>query len=118
MPPSLNLTPARGPSVWDRMERDTKIDQCSLAMIVGGAMLTASALGRRRSASSRWAAAIGLMSVAAGCFYHSGLRLTTVLDQLRLPGATPVDDAIDRASSDSFPASDPPASIPASELRM
>ena len=111
----LNLTPARGPSAWARLERESKMDHGSLAAIAGGAMLTASLLARP-STGRRWAAAFGVACMAAGCVCHSGSRrLSAALGRLLRPGASQLDDAIDQASSDSFPASDAPASIPASE---
>ena len=55
----LNLAPARGPSAWERMERESKMDQGSLAAIAGGAILTASLLARP-SSRGRWAAAFGV----------------------------------------------------------
>jgi hypothetical protein len=110
MPASLNLAPARGPSVWARMDRDAKTDRRWLAMIVGGAVLAASA--RRRSSIGRaWALALGLTFMAAGFFGHGyWRRLSAALERLRGSGGGPVNDAIDRASTDSFPASDAPSS--------
>ena len=117
MPQPLNLTPARGPSAWARMDRESKMDQRSLFAIAGGAMLTASVLARP-STARRWAAAFGVACMAAGCVSHSGSRrLSAALGRLLDPSASQHDDAIDQASSDSFPASDAPASIPASEPR-
>jgi hypothetical protein len=117
MPQPLNLAPARGPSVWARMDRESQVDQRSLVAIAGGAILTASVLARP-SAGRRWAAALGVACMAAGYVCHSGSRrLSDTLGRLLRPGASQHDDAIDQASSDSFPASDPPASIPASEPR-
>ena len=117
MPQPLNLTPARGPSVWERLDRESTMDRYSLAAIASGAALMASVLGRR-SVGRTWAAAFGAACMAAGCVCHSGSRrLPEVLGRLLRPGASEHDDAIDRALSDSFPASDAPASIPASEPR-
>jgi len=99
------------------MDRESRMDQRSLVAIAGGAVLTASALGRP-STARRWAAAFGVACMAAGCVCHSGSRrLSATLERILHPGAAQHDDAIDQASSDSFPASDPPASIPASEPR-
>jgi hypothetical protein len=99
------------------MDRETRMDQRSLVAITGGAMLIASVLGRP-SAARRWAAVVGVACMAAGCVSHSGSRrVTDMLQRLLRPGASRHDDAIDQASLDSFPASDPPASIPASEPR-
>ena len=117
MPQPLNLAPARGPSAWARMDRESKMDQRSLVAIAGGAILTASALARP-STGSRWAAAFGVVCMTAGFFCHSGSRrLSDALERLLNSAGSQHDDAIDQASSDSFPASDPPASIPASEPR-
>ena len=110
MPPSMNLTPERGPSVWARMDRKSKLDRWWLAMIVGGGALAASSI--RRRANGRTWAALGLACATTGFFCHSGSRrLSAAIESLYC--AEPVDDAIDRASADSFPASDAPASTPA-----
>src|SRR6185503_11454344 len=49
MPPSLNLTPERGPSVWARMDRESRLDRWWLAMIVGGGVLAAASIRRPAS---------------------------------------------------------------------
>jgi hypothetical protein len=99
------------------MERESKMDQGALAAIAGGAIFTASMLARR-STRRTWAAAFGVACLAAGCVCHSGSRrLSNALGRLLRPGASQHDEAIDQASSDSFPASDAPSSIPASEPR-
>ena len=104
MPPSMNLTPERGPSVWTRMDRESKLDRWWLAMIVGGGVLAAASV-RRPSSGRAWAAALGLAGVTAGFLCHSGSRrLSAALE--RLLWSEPADDAIDAASADSFPASD------------
>jgi hypothetical protein len=81
---SLNLSPARGPSTWERMQRESQRDKFGLTLIGAGLSLVAAGLllrpwGRRRPLVRHREAA---------------------------------DDGVDRASADSFPASDPP-SIPA-----
>jgi hypothetical protein len=97
------------------MDRESTTDQRSLLAIIGGSVLTSSALASP-STGRRWAVALGLACMAAGCICHSGSRrLTAALGRLLRPSASQLDDAIDRASSDSFPASDAPASIPAAE---
>jgi hypothetical protein len=110
MPPSLNLTPERGPSVWARMDRESRLDRWWLAMIVGGGVLAASSV--RRSSSAPWAATLGLVCVTTGFLCHSGSKRVAAAFE-RLLRAEPVDNAIDRDSADSFPASDAPASSPA-----
>jgi len=109
----LNLTPARGPSVWDRLERESTMNRYSLGAIAGGAALIASVLGRPSAGRARrtWAATLGLACIAAGYVSHSGSRgVTEALGRLLRRRASD-DDAIDRALSDSFPASDAPASM-------
>jgi hypothetical protein len=118
--PSINLTPARGPSVWTR-DREHTIDRRWLAMIVGGAVLASSAL-RRPSSGRVWAATLGLACVAAGLLCQGcSRRLSAALERIKRSwdsGAGSVNDAVDQASADSFPASDAPSSsVPASALR-
>jgi hypothetical protein len=104
---SLNLTPERGPSVWARMERESKMDRYWLALIVGGGVLAASSVGRP-SRGRPWAVTVGLACVTAGFLCHSGSsRASAAL--ARLWRSVSEDDAIDTASADSFPASDAPA---------
>ena len=111
MMPSLNLTPARGPSVWARMDREPKVDGRWLALIVGGGVLTASAL-QRPSSRRIGAAVLGLACMAVGVFcFGCAWRVGDTLDWLRSLRCAPGDDAIDRASADSFPASDAPSSL-------
>jgi hypothetical protein len=82
---SLNLSPARGPSTWERMERESQRDKFGMTLIgVGLSLVTA-----------------GLLLRPWGRRPLAGLRRRKAAD-----------DGVDRASADSFPASDPP-SIPA-----
>ena len=93
------------------MDRESKLDRWWLAMMIGGGVLAAASMGRPAS-GRRWAAALGLAGVTTGFLCHTGSR--RLADAFaRLCCSEPVDDAIDRASADSFPASDAPASTPA-----
>jgi len=104
---SLNLTPERGPSVWARMERESKMDRYWLALIIGGGALAASSM-RRPSTVRSWGVTVGLACAIAGFLCHSGSgRASAALS--RLWRSVSEDDAIDTASEDSFPASDAPA---------
>jgi hypothetical protein len=103
------------------MDREQAIDRRWLAMIVGGAVLASSAL-RRRSSGRAWAATFGLACLAAGLLCQEcSRRLSAALGRVKRSwdsGAESVNDAVDQASADSFPASDAPsASIPSSALR-
>jgi hypothetical protein len=86
MAPSLNLSPERGPSTWERIARDSQRERFGTILLVAGFAL-----------------------VAAGLFVRAatGRHPFANIARLRAP-----DDNVDRASADSFPASDPP-SIPA-----
>jgi hypothetical protein len=103
------------------MDREQTIDRRWLAMIVGGAVLASSAL-RRPSSGRAWAATVGLACLAAGLLCDGcSRRLSAALGRLTRSwdsGVESVNDAVDQASADSFPASDAPSSsIPASALR-
>jgi hypothetical protein len=86
MTPSLNLSPARGPSTWERMERESQRDKFGMTLI-----------------------GVGLSLVTAGLLLRPWGRRRSLAGVRRRKAA---DDGVDRASADSFPASDPP-SIPA-----
>jgi hypothetical protein len=94
------------------MERESQVDRWSVAMIVAGGVLTAVSL-RRPAAARAWAATLGVACAATAFFCHSGSRRAAETLGRLWCGGQPVNDAIDTASADSFPASDPPASIPA-----
>ena len=104
-PPSLNLTPQRGPSVWHQIDRKPPLCAAQLAAIAGGMLLVASSI-RQRSSRDTWIAAMGMGAIAAALFCRgpvSSLGLRLKHHRLRY-------DAVDHASEDSFPASDPPSS--------
>jgi hypothetical protein len=103
----MNLTLKRGPSVWD--DRPSAAINWRVAAAAGGLVITAVALSSR-SSRSNWLAGLGLCGVAASLL--SG-RWSSTLQAgsraLRIIGRTPPDHVVDRASEDSFPASDPTA---------
>src|SRR5258707_14904940 len=97
----LNLTLTRGPSVWDKRPT-TKWRAIGLAT---GAVVAGLALHRR--ANRRWLMGVGL-GVAGACLLVNRLRSTgkTGTRQFNILRGFR-DDLVDRASEDSFPASDP-----------
>jgi hypothetical protein len=77
-------------------------------MIVGGAVLAASAW-RRPSTGRVWAVLLGLACLGAGCVGYECLwSLSAALGRFQNASGGAADDAVDRASADSFPASDTP----------
>jgi hypothetical protein len=102
----LNLSPSRGPSVWDRLDRESKLERIGSGAVAAGTALAAYAMwGSRRH---RWVLTLGIACLAAGLLrqrrFPKGLRRGQHVD--------PSEDVIDQTLADSFPASDPP-SIPA-----
>lgn len=103
MPPSLNLSPLRGPSVWDRIDRQSKLDRLGALLVSAGAAASAVALLRGRGRP--WTVGLTFAVMTAGLLCQ-GRSWTPPAAFKRRSAA---DDAIDRASADSFPASDPPS---------
>jgi hypothetical protein len=104
---SLNLTVARGPSVWAKPRRASA--GLAAATITGAAVFIGCAWALR-SRTNRALAAAGLFAVALGLASDAASGL---LNRLRGLGASALDDSgddeVDRASKASFPASDPPS---------
>jgi len=107
-PGSSNLTPPRGPSVWDRAPARllwSDIDLEHWLEIGAGVALTAAGLSRR----SRGGA---LLAIAGGTLVTRALLgsrdLTTLRARVQSWRASPRND-VDSASQESFPASDPPS---------
>jgi hypothetical protein len=108
---ALNLSPARGPSVWDRIDRQSKLDRLALILISSGAAASAVVLARQRGRSWVFAAAAG--GLAAGLLWQGrSLRIAPLFTRRNR-----FDEVIDRASADSFPASDPPSTTAATTMK-
>jgi hypothetical protein len=111
MSSAMNLSPARGPSVWERLDRQSKLDRLAIVLISSGAAASATALARQRGRS--WIFAFGAGAIAAGLLWQGrSLRIAPLFTR-----RSRLDEAIDRASADSFPASDPPSSTPATTMK-
>ena len=97
----LNLTLKRGPSIWDdRPVSPTK--NWRAFGVAAGAVLASLAL--RPRANRRWLIGVGL-GVAGAYLLGDRLASTLTAGMRRIFPAR--NDAVDRASEDSFPASDP-----------
>ena len=102
----LNLTLKRGPSVWDTQR--TWPTDWRLYGAIAGAFVAGFAL--RRRASPRWMIGLGLGIIGSSLL--AGRVSSTVsagARQLGVGRAARKDRVVDRASQDSFPASDAPA---------
>lgn len=109
--PSLNLTPERGPSVWERDDCGHVLGPEGLALIVGGAVLVASSTRQRRSLGAG-TAALGVAFIAAGWFCNRWMpEARSWVARLACRSGRLADETLDRASEDSFPASDAPSSM-------
>lgn len=101
----LNLTPARGPSVWDKPRQST--DPWQVAAVATGVLLV-TAGWPFRSRASQLAASAGLVGLALGL---RGDRLPAALASLRhwFVVGKDADEQLDQTLEASFPASDPPS---------
>ena len=103
MAASMNLTLKRGPSVWEPSRRGPS--NWRLAAAAVGTIATALAW-RSRASRRFWLAGFGLSGIAFGVLGGKLVRRApTEAPALHIVERTH-DDAIDRASEDSFPASE------------
>lgn len=103
----LNLTPSRGPSVWDAPARTTEPWQ--IATIMSGAALVGYGWPFR-SPATRMIAGAGFTALALGLiaeFVDTRTFTTSIKRWAKVERDK--DDDLDRTLRESFPASDPPA---------
>ena len=99
----LNLTPKRGPSVWEAPRTPMN---WSVAAIAGGSLLAAYAWANRSQHRSLLTG-LGVGTLACGLMAGRAADAVSRRSQ-RVRSMADLDD-VDRMSKDSFPASDPPA---------
>jgi hypothetical protein len=103
-----NLTPLRGPSVWERPQLTSNTDRASLERaLVGGAGLLLLALGSQGRSAGRRASILAGASLLALAGAPGGLdRARGWIDRYRWRLAHR--DVVNEQSVESFPASDAP----------
>lgn len=103
-----NLTPERGPNIWDRQARDSHARDTVERTMVGGAGLLLLVLGLRgRSAGRRATTAAGAALLALAGAPRGLDRVRAWTDQQRWRRSHR--DLVTDQSAQSFPASDSPA---------
>jgi hypothetical protein len=104
-----NLSPTRGPSVWDRPPRPvgwTMEDSERWMVTICGGTLALVGLRQRSTAGAVLAALAGAAAVRALLGYRDVETLRRVATQFR--DSTAPHDEVEHASNESFPASDAP----------
>ena len=91
--------------MWHQMDKKPAMCTAQMAAIAGGTLLVASSI-RQRTSRDTWLAAMGMGVIAGALFCRAPFSALG----LRFKHRRRRNDAIDQASEDSFPASDPPSS--------
>jgi hypothetical protein len=102
----LNLTPARGPSVWNQPRA---IDEPLRAAAAATGFLLLSAGFPYRSRAARITGALGLIGLVFGMRCDRRVPAAVVSMKKWLSRDDKVEAEVDRTLAESFPASDPPA---------
>jgi hypothetical protein len=106
MDTSLNLTPERGPSIWDGPSQT--MHWSTAAAIAGGSALAAYAWSSR-SPARPLLAGLGMSGLMLGVMAGGGSQKLKNAWQRYITTHDGRLDAVDVRSKDSFPASDPPS---------
>jgi hypothetical protein len=102
----LNLTAARGPSVWNKPRT---IEEPLRAAAAATGFLLLSAGFPYRSRTARMTGALGLIGLVLGMRCEQRVPAAVVSMRKWLSGQEKVEATMDRTLEESFPASDPPA---------
>lgn len=111
--PGRNLSPNRGPSVWDRPEPPTPWNAAESerwCVAACGSALAAVGLRQRSTGGALLALAGGALAIRALLGYNDLASLRRTVGRLHDDAGHK--DAIESASDDSFPASDAPSWTP------
>jgi hypothetical protein len=106
MDASLNLTPARGPSVWDKPQ--PTVDPWRVAAITTGLVLMGAGWPYR-SRAGQVRTGLGLLALALGMRCEGRIPSAVVSMKQWMNQDRHVEAQVDRTLEESFPASDPPA---------
>ena len=111
MEPTLNLTPHRGPSVWNEPEARARTMHFAAAAAGAAAGVAITALAWRATPPRRfWIAGLGAASALGALVAGTlGDRASTAVAGLTAKRRARTSDSLDRTLKATFPASDAPA---------